>query len=142
MAAAYYSRQIRGAERHYSTTELEAFECILHFSYYLYGKEFEVMIDHRPLCTLLTSDRLNSRRRRMAMKLQPWMVQITYLLGKENLLADGLSHQEWSGSLETAPSSSSEASHSGEGGFEGPALMAENEKENIANRWSKHNIGR
>ena len=48
VAAAYYSRQTRGAERRYSTTELEALavvESILHFSYYLYGKEFEVMTE-------------------------------------------------------------------------------------------------
>ena len=39
--AAYYSRQLRGAEHRYSATELEALalvETIQHFGYYLYGR--------------------------------------------------------------------------------------------------------
>ena len=59
------------------------------------------------------------------MKLQPWMVTITYLPGKDNLMADGLSRQEWQKSMETAPSSSSETGQSDEGGCEGPALTKE-----------------
>ena len=61
-AAAFYSRQTRGAEQSYSTTELEALalvETVKHFSYYLYGKSFTVFTDHKPLCQLLSSDRLN-----------------------------------------------------------------------------------
>ena len=61
-AAAFYSRQTRGAEQSYSTAELEALaivETVKHFSYYLYGKSFTVFTDHKPLCQLLSSDRLN-----------------------------------------------------------------------------------
>ena len=56
---AYCSRQTRGAERHYSATELEALavvETIQHFSYYLYGKEFVTFTDHRALCSLMSDD--------------------------------------------------------------------------------------
>ena len=44
-AAAFFSRQTRGAEQRYSATKLEALamvESIKHFGYYLYGKSFTV----------------------------------------------------------------------------------------------------
>ena len=119
-AAAYYSRQTRGAERRYSATELEALavvETILYFSYYLYGKQFEVFTDHKLLCALLSSDRLNSRLRRLAMKLQPWMLTISYLPGAENTVADALSRQEWGRG--EAPSGVGEAKSSRDCLFDG-----------------------
>ena len=97
-AAAYYSRQTRGAETRYSATELEALalvETIIHFSYYLYGHTFVAFTDHHALLSLKRSDRLNGRLKRLALKLQPWDVDVQYLPGKENLLADALSRQEW-----------------------------------------------
>ena len=96
-AAAFYSRQAKGAEQRYSATELEALalvESIKHFSYYLYGKTFTVYTDHKPLCQLLSSDRLNPRLRRISMKLQHWLLRIEYLPGRENGLADALSREE------------------------------------------------
>ena len=96
-AAAFYSRQTKGAEQHYSATELEALalvETVKHFSYYLYGKTFRVFTDHKPLCQLLTSDRLNPRLCRVAMKLQHWLLTIEYLPGRENGFADALSREE------------------------------------------------
>ena len=93
-AAAFYSRQLQGAEQRYSATELEALalvSTINHFAYYLYGRAFQAFTDHKPLVQLTTSDRLNPRLRRMAFKLQHWMVQIEYLPGQDNTLADALS---------------------------------------------------
>ena len=63
-AAAYYSRQTRGAETRYSATELEALamvETIVHFSYNLYGHEFSAFTDHHALMSLKKSERLNGR---------------------------------------------------------------------------------
>ena len=57
---------------------------IQHFAYYLYGTTFQGYTDHKPLEQLVTSDRFNPRQRRMAYKLQHWMVEIIYLLGKDN----------------------------------------------------------
>ena len=98
MAAAYYSRQTKGAETRYSATELEALalvDTILHFSYYLYGHKFHAFTDHHALLSLKHSERLNGRLKRLALKLQPWRVNIEYLPGKDNQLADALSRQEW-----------------------------------------------
>jgi len=73
VAAAFFSRQTRGPKRRYSVSELEALavvEAIKHFSPYLYGREFVVYTDHRPLGHLLTSDHLNGRLKRLSMTLQ------------------------------------------------------------------------
>ena len=51
-------------------------------------------MDHKPLCSLLTSERLNSRLRRFALKLQQWMIMVEYLPGNENTVADALSREE------------------------------------------------
>ena len=95
--AAYYSRQLRGAEHRYSATELEALalvETIKHFSYHLYRRRFRAYTDHKPLEQLTTSTRLNPRLSRLAFKLQHWPVEIQYLPGQLNTLADALSREE------------------------------------------------
>jgi len=97
-AAAFYSRQTRGPERRYLVTELVALavvESIKHFSSYLYGRRFTVYTDHKPLCSLLTSDHLNARLKRFSTKLQPWLVVFVYLPGEDNSMADALSRQDW-----------------------------------------------
>ena len=101
-AAAFYSRQTKGPERRYSASKLETMpvvEVIHHFTPYLYGNRFVVFTDHRPLCSLLTSEHLNGRLKRFSVKLQPWMLRIEYLPGSDNTLADALSHQDWEGSV-------------------------------------------
>ena len=97
-AAAFFSRQTRGPERRYSASELEALavvEAVKYFSHYLYGQEFIIFTDHKPLCSLMTSDHLNGRLKRFSTKLQPWMVKFQYLPGVENTFADALSRQDW-----------------------------------------------
>ena len=95
--SAYFSRQLRGAEHRYSATELEALalvETVRHFSYHLYGRQFTAFTDHRPLEQLMTSTRLNPRLSRLAFKLQHWLIDIQYLPGQQNTLADALSREE------------------------------------------------
>ena len=97
-AAVFYSRQTRGPERRYSASKLEALavvESVRHFIPYLYRHKFVVFTDHKPLCSLLTSDHLNVRLKGFSTKLQPWMIQFKYLPGVENTLADALSRQDW-----------------------------------------------
>jgi len=123
-AAAFYSRQTRGPEVRYSATKLEALavaETLAHFAYYLYGRDLVVFTGHKPLCHLLTSDRLNSRLRRLALKLQQWMIRIEYLLGQENSAADALSRKESEEDGEMEPY----RSPSGNGGCEGPPSWEE-----------------
>ena len=95
--AAFFSRQLRGAEQRYSATELEALalaETVSHFAYYLYGRKFTAYTDHKPLEQLLTSTRLNPRLQRLSYKLQQWLMTIQYISGAQNMLADALSREE------------------------------------------------
>ena len=96
-AAAYFSRQLKGPEQRYSATEMEALALVAtvaHFNYYLYGRTFQPYTDHKPLTQLLSSEHLNPRLRRFAIKLQHWMLEVCYLPGKDNSLADALSREE------------------------------------------------
>ena len=93
-AAVFFSYQTREAEQRYSTTELEALvliETIRHFAYYLYGKSCVVYTHHKSLCQLLTFDRLNGCLRRLGLKLQHRLVEVCYVLGEKNGMADALS---------------------------------------------------
>ena len=95
-AAAFFSRQLHSAKQRYSATESEALALVAtidHFNCYLYGKPFIILTDHRPLEQLLTSDKLNSSLRRMAYKLQHWMIEIRYIQGDKNTFADALSRE-------------------------------------------------
>ena len=132
-AAAYFSRQTRGAETRYSATELEALAVVetMHFSHYLYGKMFSVYTDHRPLCHLMTSTKLNGRLRRFAMKLQPWLFDIQYVTGESNTMPDMLSRQEWDRQTDRLTEETDlllEKHQSGEGGCGGPAPQSSREK--------------
>ena len=98
LPVAYYARQLRGAEKNYAATELEALAVVAsieHFAHYLYGREFCVITDNRALESLQTSKTLNRRLSRMALKLQQWNLSIIYRPGDFNGNADALSRQEW-----------------------------------------------
>ena len=96
LPVAFFSRQLQGAEKRYSVTELESLAivaAIKHFDFYLYGTSFEVVTDHKACTALLTSRALNTRLRRMALFLQDRDIKIIYRAGKLSGNADGLSRQ-------------------------------------------------
>ncbi len=95
---AFFSRQLRGAERNYSVTELETLAivaAVLHFDFYLYGAPVVVFTDHRACVSLLSSRQLNRRLTRLALKLQDQKLEIRYRPGRDNGNADGLSRQDF-----------------------------------------------
>ena len=94
-------------------------ETVKHCAYYLYEKTFVPYTDHKPLCALLSSDRLNGRLRQLGMKLQHWLIQFEYLPGIENGLADALSREE-----QTCETGSNDGPQSG---HEGSPLTVEEE---------------
>ena len=101
LTISFYSRQLSGAEKRYSVTELEGFAIYLainNFSHLLYGKQFTVRTDHRALVSLLKSRMLNNRLYRWVLKLQMYTFTIEYYPGKENIVADAFSRQCWSSS--------------------------------------------
>ncbi len=90
----FFSRQLRGAQQRYSAQELEGlavFEGVRHFAYYLYGREFTVLTDHKGLVNLMESKQENRRLYGWALKLTEFNFKIVYRSGKENIVADGLS---------------------------------------------------
>ena len=98
MPVAYYSKQLQGAQHHYSATELEGlavFKAIHFFSHYLFGCRFLVMTDHKALVSLLHSRILNRRLHGWVLQLLQFDFQIEYRPGPENCDADALSRQAW-----------------------------------------------
>ena len=96
LPVAFYSRQLQGAEKNYSITELETLAIVSslkHFEFYIYGTHIQVVTDHKACTSLLTSSVLNSRLKRMTYYLQDKDITIVYRPGKESGNADGLSRQ-------------------------------------------------
>ena len=85
---AFISRQLRGAQTRYSAQELECLavlEAIQHFAFYLYGRKFEVLTDHKGLESLKTGKQLNRRVYNWALKLSEFDFTIGYRKGGENV---------------------------------------------------------
>ena len=99
--AAYFSKQLQGAEKRYSATELEGlavYRSINFFSHYLFGRTFTVVTDHKALVSFLKSRVLNKRLQGWMLQLQQFDFTIIYRPGAEHLDADALSRQAWQSS--------------------------------------------
>ena len=95
---AFYSKQLQGAQHHYSATELEGlavFKAIHYFSHYLFGCRFVVLTDHKALVSFLHSRVLNRRLHGWILQLLQFDFEIRYRPGQENCDADALSRQAW-----------------------------------------------
>ena len=91
---AYASKKLLPRERNYSVIEKECLGIIWgveKFRKYLYGAEFLLETDHKPLSYMQTAKVLNPRIMRWAMKLQPYRFRIVAIRGQDNLGADYLS---------------------------------------------------
>ena len=91
---AYASKKLLPREKNYSTIEKECLGIIWgieKFRKYLYGVEFLLETDHKPLSYLQTAKVLNPRIMHWAMRLQPYSFRIVAIRGQDNLGADYLS---------------------------------------------------
>ena len=91
---AYASKKLLPRERNYSVIEKECLGIIWgveKFRKYLYGVEFLLETDQKPLSYMQTAKVLNPRIMRWAMKLQPNRFRIVAIRGRDNLGADYLS---------------------------------------------------
>ncbi|XP_068241429.1 uncharacterized protein [Palaemon carinicauda] len=91
---AYASRKLLPREQRYSTIEREClaiFWAVRKFHYYLYGKEFFIETDHKPLTYMETLKSGNDRILRLILGLQPYKYRIIYISGQSNHFSDLLS---------------------------------------------------
>ena len=90
----YASRSLTDAEIHYSQTEREALGIVwacerLHM--YLYGTDFQILTDHKPLKFIYSrKSQPSARVNRWVLQLQPYRFTVRLIPGKENI-ADTLS---------------------------------------------------
>ena len=91
---AFASRQLKGAEKNYCTTDLEGLGVVValqKFRDIIYGYEVHLYTDHKPLLGMFQDKLLNGRRARWKCTLQNYNVSIHYIKGKIKEAADALS---------------------------------------------------
>lgn len=91
---AYASRPLNKAERNYQTIEKELVAIVWGIKYfrpYLFGKNFTIMTDHKPLIYLFGMKDPSSRLLKHRLTLEQYDFNITYINGKDNCVADALS---------------------------------------------------
>jgi hypothetical protein len=90
----YASRSLSDVERRYSQTEKEALALVWaceRFHLYLYGKEFELVTDHKALETIYSKkSKPSARIERWVLRLLPYTFKVKYVSGPKNV-ADALS---------------------------------------------------
>ncbi|XP_062568299.1 uncharacterized protein K02A2.6-like [Saccostrea cucullata] len=91
---AYSSRTLTDVEQRYSQTEREALGIVFgceKFHMYIYGLEFEIWTDHKPLTYIFSpKSKPPARIERWILRLQPYKYKIVYIPGPKNA-ADALS---------------------------------------------------
>lgn len=94
LPVSFASRAFTKGERnkHIIEKELAAIHwAVMHFKPYLYGREFIVRTDHRPLIYLFGMKNPSSKLTRMRLDLEEFQFKIEYIPGKSNVAADALS---------------------------------------------------
>jgi len=96
---AYISRALSSAEEKYPTHEKETLAIIYalkQWRVYLAGRKFTVFTDHQALTYLNTQTNLNNRQARWSQFLQTYDMDVKYLKGTQNIVADNLSRKPMS----------------------------------------------
>ena len=92
--AFYISRALTNSEKNFSILELEGLciaYAVLKFQYYLLGRKFTILTDHKPLVNFNVSNVNNKRINKYALLLSDYQFQIKSIVGKDNHLPDVLS---------------------------------------------------
>ena len=93
----YVSHQLSQVEQRWATIEKEAYAIVYALQKlrpYLYGAEFSIHTDHKPLKSLLSSPMRNPKLQRWGMIISEYAPQIYYHDGPSNTRADMLSRLE------------------------------------------------
>jgi hypothetical protein len=92
----YASRKLKKHEELYATHDLELETVMLALKlwrHYLVGRNFELKMDHQSLKHLFTQRDLNARKRKWSEFMSEYNFGISYIKGKENVVADALSRR-------------------------------------------------
>ncbi|EGD73373.1 hypothetical protein PTSG_13220, partial [Salpingoeca rosetta] len=107
---AFESRRYRGAEQRYDVRDKEALaivHCLRQWRHYLYGADFDINTDHRTLQYLQTQKDIKPRHARWMELLSEFgRLDIQYIPGKRNQVADALSRNLMDVNLATISTSS------------------------------------
>ena len=95
----YASRTLTSAKKKYSQLDKEALAVVYgvtKFHQYLYGRDFTLFTDHKPLTYLFSSDRAvpqmaSSRLQRWALTLSSYRYSVVFRRGRDDSNADALS---------------------------------------------------
>jgi transposase InsO family protein len=90
----YISHQLSPTQRRWATIEKEAYAVVYALTKlrtYLFGSDFVVYTDHKPLKSLFTKEMVNTKIQRWAVLLAEYGAKIEYRRGKNNIRADMLS---------------------------------------------------
>lgn len=102
---AYASCQLKKHEESYPTHDLKLATVVFALKmwrHYLYRARFEVYIDHQSLKYIFTQRDLNLRQRRWLEFVKDYDFELSYHLGKANVIADALSRHSYVVSLYVA----------------------------------------
>ena len=93
---AYASKSLTPTQQRYAIIEQEMLAVVFgcqRFHQYIYGKKVQIESDHKPLESIMKKALQNTppRLQRMLLVLQKYDMDLKYLAGKENILADTLS---------------------------------------------------
>ncbi|KAL1131186.1 hypothetical protein AAG570_012422 [Ranatra chinensis] len=91
---AYASKKLTPAESRYSAIERELLGVVWaveHFRPYVWGRQFRIKTDHKPLVWIEGLRETSARITRWKERLAPYAFQITHTKGRDNVVADCLS---------------------------------------------------
>jgi hypothetical protein len=91
----YSLRQLRCHEEHYPTHDLELAVVVMAlrtWQNYLLGNVVHIYTDYKSFKYIFTKQDLNMRQRRWLELIKDYELEVHYHLGKENVVADALSH--------------------------------------------------
>ncbi len=98
MPCAFFSRRLLPRETKFSATELEALallETVEHFKMYLAGHDFVAYTDHQALLGVLEGVPSSTKLTRWKLKLAEYAMDVRYIKGINNPIADAMSRQGW-----------------------------------------------